>query len=139
MEALAKLRNSKGSPRKARLVIDQIRGKDVDEALSILRFNNKHVAARIEKLLESAINNWTQKNEGFRPEDSDLYVKATFVDGGRVLKRFQPAPFGRAYRIRKRTSHITIVVDSRQPIDAFVDEMDEGIEEEIEETHETEE
>lgn len=135
MEAVAKLRNTKGSPRKARLVIDQIRGMDVDEALSVLKFSNKHVAAKIEKLLESAINNWTQKNEGFRPEDSDLYVKRAFVDGGPVLKRFQPAPFGRAYRIRKRTSHITLIVDSRQPIDAFVDEMDE----EIEETQETEE
>lgn len=119
MEAVAKLRNTKGSPRKARLVIDLIRGKDVYEALNIIRFTQKRAAEKIEKLVESAINNWAQKNEGLRPEDSDLYIKAAFVDGGSVMKRFQPAPHGRAHRIRKRLSHITVVVDSRLPIEVL--------------------
>lgn len=116
MEAIARLRNAKGSPRKARLVIDQIRNKDVNEALNLLRFSEKFVSRRIEKLVESAISNWANKNEGMRPEDSELYVKACYVDGGPVLKRFRPAPFGRAHRIRKRTCHITVVVDSRLPL-----------------------
>lgn len=133
MEAVAKLRNAKGSARKARLVIDQIRNKDVDEALNILRFSEKHVSKRIEKLVESAISNWANKNEGMRPEDSDLYVKACFADGGPMLKRFRPAPFGRAHRIRKRTCHITVIVDSRLPIS-----IETAAEETIEETQDNE-
>ena len=124
MEAVAKLKNTKGSPRKARLVADLVRGKDVFEALNILKFNPKASSEKIEKLLESAIANWTVKNEGLRPEDSDLYVKQIFIDGGPVLKRFQPAPFGRAYRIRKRTSHITIIVDSRQGLNQVVQNVE---------------
>ncbi len=116
MEAIARLKSVKGSPRKARLVIDQIRGKRVDEALAILRFNDKRLASPIEKLVESAISNWANKNEGLRPEDSDLYIKKAFVDGAGMLKRFRPAPFGRAYRIRKRMSHVTVVVDSQLPV-----------------------
>ena len=126
MEAVAKLRDTKGSPRKARLVADVIRGKDVYEALNTLRYMNKGAAPKIEKLLLSAINNWAQKNEGFRPEDNDLFIKTITVDGGPVLKRFQPAPFGRAYRIRKRSSHITIVVDSRLPVAADLEEVEVG-------------
>ena len=127
MEAVAKLNNSKGSARKARLVVDLIRGMDIEKALNVLRYNPKHVSPKVEKLLESAINNWEQKNEGMRVEDSDLYVKEAYVDSASTLKRFQPAPFGRAYRIRKRLSHITIVVDSRLPM-----EVEMADEEEIE-------
>jgi len=127
MEAVARLKNNKGSARKARLVLDLIRGKDVEEALNILKFNHKHVSNKVEKLLESAINNWEQKNEGMRVEDSELYVKEAYADGASVLKRFQPAPFGRAYRIRKRLSHITIVVDSRMQVEEM-NEVSENIE-----------
>ena len=126
MEAVAKLKNSKGSPRKARLVADIIRGKDVYEALNILKYNPKASSEKLEKLLESAISNWGIKNEGMRPEDSDLYVKQVFIDGGPVLKRFQPAPFGRAYRIRKRTSHVTIIVDSRLNLNEFSEAEEEN-------------
>ncbi len=127
MEAVARLKNNKGSARKARLVLDLIRGKDVEEALNILKFNHKYVSKKVEKLLESAINNWEQKNEGMRVEDSELYVKEAYADGASVLKRFQPAPFGRAYRIRKRLSHITIVVDSRVQAEEL-NEVSENIE-----------
>jgi large subunit ribosomal protein L22 len=133
MEAIAKLTNTRGSARKARLVVDLIRGKDVDEALNILKYSNKHVSSKIEKLLESAINNWDSKNEGLRPEDSDLYVKEAFVDGGLMMKRYRPAPFGRAHRIRKRMSHITLVVDSRLVVE------EEGHYEDVEEITETQE
>ena len=112
MEALAILRNVPTSPRKMRLVADLIRGKKVNVALGMLKFEPKVGAAKIEKLLLSAIANWQQKNDGERLEDSNLYVKTIFVDGGRILKRFRPAPQGRAYRIRKRSNHVTIVVDS---------------------------
>ncbi len=113
MEAVAKLNNHPTSPRKMRLVVDNIRGLDVEKALNVLRFTSKSCARPLEKLLLSAIANWENKNEGARVENSNLYVKAAFVDAGRTLKRFQPAPFGRAYRIRKRSNHITIIVDSR--------------------------
>lgn len=115
MEAVAKLNNYPTAPRKMRLVIDMIRGMDVDKALNVLRFSKKHASKPAEKLLLCAINNWTQvkANEGYDVENSDLYVKAAFVDGGRSLKRFQPAPMGRAHRILKRSNHVTIVVDSR--------------------------
>lgn len=113
MEAVAKLRNCPTSPRKMRLVVDLVRGMDVDQALNVLRFSKKHASNSLEKLLLSAINNWEQKNEGERAEDSELFVKAAFVDQGRTLKRFQPAPMGRAYRIRKRSNHVTLVVDSK--------------------------
>ncbi|MGB1247328.1 MAG: 50S ribosomal protein L22 [Chitinophagales bacterium] len=112
MEAVAKLRNNPTSTRKTRLVVDLVRGKDVNEALNILKFTKKESAPKIEKLLLSAINNWEQKNE-LSPEDHDLYVKEIWVDGGKMLKRFRPAPQGRAHRIRKRSNHITVVVDSR--------------------------
>lgn len=112
MEAVAKLRNNPTSTRKTRLVVDLIRGKNVDEALNILKFTNKESAPKIEKLLLSAINNWGQKHD-LQPEENDLYVKSVWVDGGKMLKRFRPAPQGRAHRIRKRSNHITIVVESR--------------------------
>jgi large subunit ribosomal protein L22 len=110
---IARLNNCPTSPRKMRLVADIIRGKEVDKALGILKFTKKEAAGRLEKLLLSAIANWQAKNEGVRIEDSNLYVKEIFVDSGRVLKRLRPAPQGRAYRIRKRSNHVTIVVDSK--------------------------
>lgn len=114
MEAVAKLNNCPNSPRKMRLVVDLIRGKKVEEAFGILRFNGKQdYASRLEKLLRSAIANWEQKNEGMRVDDAQLYIKTIFVDGGAMQKRVLPAPQGRAYRVRKRSNHVTMVVDSK--------------------------
>jgi len=111
--AFAKLNNCPTSPRKMRLVADIIRGEDVERALNILRFNAKEASSRLEKLLLSAIANWESKNEGAKIEDSNLFVKEITVDGGRMLKRVQPAPQGRAHRIRKRSNHVTLVLGSR--------------------------
>lgn len=113
MEAIAKLNNCPTSPRKMRLVVDLIRGERVEKALHILKFTNKEVAIRVEKLLLSAIQNWENKNEGARPEESQLFVKTIMVGGGRQLKRLRPAPQGRGYRIRKRSNHVTLIVDSK--------------------------
>jgi len=114
MEAVAKLNNCPTSPRKMRLVVDLIRGKKVEEALNILRFNRqKESSPRVEKLILSAIANWGQKNEGARIEESELYIKQIFVGGGPMLKRILPAPQGRAHRVRKRSNHVTLVVDSK--------------------------
>jgi len=113
MEAVAKLNNCPTSPRKMRLVVDLIRGKKVEEAFNTLRFNNKKESAhRVEKLLRSAIANWEQKNEGSRAESNELFVKTVFVDCGTMMKRVLPAPQGRAHRIRKRSNHVTLIVDS---------------------------
>ena len=109
----AKLNNCPTSPRKMRLVANLIRGVVVDKALGILRFSKQEASERLEKLLKSAIANWQQKNEGARLEDSKLYVREIFVDSGRVLKRLRTAPQGRGYRIRKRSNHVTIFVDSK--------------------------
>ena len=95
-----------------RLVADMIRGLDVNKALDILKYSQKEASRRVEKLILSAIANWQEKNEGVRLEDSQLYVKEVYVDAGRTLKRLRPAPQGRAYRIRKRSNHITVVLDS---------------------------
>lgn len=111
--AFAKLNNCPTSPRKMRLVADIIRGKNVYDALNILKFSNKEASRRLEKLLLSAINNWEQKNEGERADDAELYVKSINVDSARMLKRIQPAPQGRAHRIRKRSNHVTIIVDTK--------------------------
>ena len=117
MEAVARLNNVPTSPRKMRLVADLVRGKKVSHALSLLKFEPKEGAARIEKLLLSAISNWQQANEDARLEEADLYIKSIQVDGGRILKRLRPAPQGRGYRIRKRSNHVTLVVDSKdQPV-----------------------
>jgi len=112
MEAIAKLNNVPTPPRKMRLIADMIRGRRVSEALNILKFEAKQGAPRMEKLLLSAIANWQEKNEDERLEDADLFIKEVKVDGGRILKRLRPAPQGRAHRIRKRSNHITLVVDS---------------------------
>ncbi|MBJ11440.1 MAG: 50S ribosomal protein L22 [Flavobacteriales bacterium] len=111
--SFAKLNNCPTSPRKMRLVADIIRGEDVDKALHILKFNPKEASSRLEKLLLSALANWEAKNEGARMEDSQLFVKEVTVDSGRMLKRIQPAPQGRAHRIRKRSNHVTLVLGSR--------------------------
>lgn len=111
--AIAKLNNCPTSPRKMRLVADMIRGVDVDKALFLLKNSNKEASGRLEKLLLSALNNWEQKNEGARMEDAGLYVKEVYVDGARMLKRIQPAPQGRAHRIRKRSNHVTVIVDAK--------------------------
>ncbi len=112
MEAVAKLKNAPTSPRKMRLVADLVRGKKVGQALSILKFTPNHGAIRLEKLLLSAIANWQAKNPDEKLEDAELYIKTIFVDGGRMLKRLRPAPQGRAHRIRKRSNHVTLIVDS---------------------------
>ena len=112
MEAIAKLNNVPTSPRKMRLVADLIRGKKVGYALSVLKFTPNHGAIKLEKLLLSAIANWQAKNPDEKLEEADLFVKTIQVDGGRMLKRLRPAPQGRAHRIRKRSNHVTLVVDS---------------------------
>ena len=111
--AVAELNNCPTSPRKMRLVVDMIRGIEVNRALDILRFSTKEPSKRIEKLLLSAISNWQKKNEDVRIEKSNLYVKEVQVDGGRMLKRLRPAPQGRGYRVRKRSNHVTILLDSK--------------------------
>jgi large subunit ribosomal protein L22 len=108
---IAVLNNVPTSPRKMRLVVDLIRGKEVNRALDILKFTPKDAAKDVEKLLLSAIANWQQKNPGSRVDDNTLMVKTAFVDGGRMLKRVQPAPQGRAHRVRKRSNHVTVVLD----------------------------
>ena len=112
--AFAKLNNCPTSPRKMRLIADLIRGMDADKALAELKLNPKEASGRMEKLLLSALANWEAKNEGQRMDDANLYVSEVRVDGGRMLKRVQPAPQGRAHRIRKRSNHVTLVVGSRQ-------------------------
>jgi large subunit ribosomal protein L22 len=108
----AVLRNCPTSPRKMRLVTDLISGKEVNKALDILKYSSQEASRRLEKLLLSAIANWQAKNEGVRIEESNLYVKTVHVDGGRTMKRLQTAPQGRAYRLRKRSNHVTLVLDS---------------------------
>jgi large subunit ribosomal protein L22 len=113
MEAAAVLKNCPLSPRKMRLVVDQIRGQKVEKALSILQFSQRrYYAIYVEKLLKSAISNWEQKNQGSKADESNIVVSSVFVDGAVVAKRMRTAPQGRAYRIRKRFSHVTIKVDS---------------------------
>jgi len=111
--AFAKLNNCPTSPRKMRLIADLIRGMDADKALAQLKLNPKEASGRMEKLLLSALANWEVKNEDKRIDESNLYISEVKVDCGRMLKRIQPAPQGRAHRIRKRSNHVTLVVDSR--------------------------
>jgi large subunit ribosomal protein L22 len=112
MEAVAKLRNYPTSPRRMRLLADEIRGTDVEKALALLQHHPQRGSTTpLYKLLKSAVNNWEQKNEGQSAADAGLVVKTIFVDGARTLKRMLPAPQGRAYRLRKRSNHVTIIVD----------------------------
>ena len=113
MEAVAKLNNYPTSPRKMRLLVDLIRGMEVEKALGVLQYNTKHPAVPLYKLLKSAINNWEQKNSSEKVEDAQLIVKAAMVDCGRILKRMRPAPQGRGYKIRKRSNHVTLIVDKK--------------------------
>ncbi len=108
------LRNSPVSPRKMRLVADIIRGKDVEAALNILTYTHKDAAVRIKKLLLSAISNWEQKNDNSELSVSDLYIKTVAVDQSRTLKRISPSAQGRAFRIRKRSNHVTINLDTKK-------------------------
>lgn len=110
--ALASLRNVPTSPRRMRQVADMIRGVEVERAMGILRFSTRHSSKPMEKLLLSAIDNWKTKNQGMRPEDANLVVKSVQVDEARGLKRMLPAPQGRAYRMKKRSNHVTLIVDS---------------------------
>ncbi|MCR9055384.1 50S ribosomal protein L22 [Phaeodactylibacter xiamenensis] len=113
MEAVAKLKSVPMSARKMRLVVDLIRGKNVEDALDILRFTKKEAAVWLDKLVLSAIANWEDKLGGMEnADDYDLYIKTIYADDGTMLKRFQPAPHGRAHRIRKRTCHVTMVVEN---------------------------
>ena len=113
MEAIAKLNNVPTSPRKMRLIADLIRGMGVDLALNTLKFDSKIGSKRLEKLLLSAISNWQEKNKDKKIEDSDLFIKEIFVNGGRMIKRLRPAPQGRAHRIRKRSNHVTMIIDGK--------------------------
>ncbi len=107
------------SARKMRLVVDLVRGKDVDEALDILRYTKKEAAIWVEKLVLSAIANWEYKLGGAESaDDYELFIKTAFVDEAGMLKRFRPAPHGRAHRIRKRSNHVTIIVDNRVPLES---------------------
>ena len=110
-EYFAKLRNVPSSPRKMRLVVDMIRGAEAFKALGILKFSNKEASRKVEKLLRSAIANWEQKNNR-KAEAGELYVSTVFVDEAPMLKRLRPAPQGRGHRIRKRSNHVTIFVDT---------------------------
>ena len=121
MEAVARLRNYPTSPRKMRLLADLVRGLDVENALNTLKFSTKHPSVALEKLLMSAVANWRVKNEGVDVAGANLYVNTIMFDGGRLLMRMRPAPQGRAYRVRKRSNHVTIVVDSRAAVTANVE------------------
>ena len=116
----AVLRNCPTSPRKMRLVTDMIKGVEVNKALDMLKYSSKDASSKVEKLLLSAIANWQAKNEGARIEESNLIVKEAFVNQSRTLKRIQPAPQGRAHRIRKRSTHVTIVIDIQYVIEEQV-------------------
>jgi large subunit ribosomal protein L22 len=106
------------SPRKMRLVVDNIRGRKVVDALGILRYTNKEAATWLEKLVLSAVSNWEQKSDQVGAADEyELYIKTAFVDPGTIIYRFLPAPQGRAYRVRKRRNHVTLVVANRVALD----------------------
>lgn len=120
----AVLRNCPTSPRKMRLVTDMIKGVEVNRALDMLKYSTKSASKDVEKLLLSAVANWQSKNEGARIEESNLYVKEARVDQSRTLKRIQPAPQGRAHRIRKRSNHVTVVIDSHNVVEEVEQEKE---------------
>lgn len=134
MEAVAKLKKCPMSARKMRLVVDNIRGKSIDDALNILRFTKKEAATWLDKLVLSAVANWEHKNNmTVSADDYDLFIKEAFVDEGTMLKRFRPAPHGRAHRIRKRTNHVTLIVENRIELEGKYTEADDIVEaEEVE-------
>jgi large subunit ribosomal protein L22 len=133
--AYAKLNNCPTSPRKMRLVADMIRGRKVENALTTLRYSTKEASGRMQKLVLSAISNWQTKNEGERIEDHELFVSEVYVDSARQLKRLRTAPPGRGHRIRKRSNHITLILDSKTEIENVQEEVE--IEEEEESNQET--
>lgn len=135
MEAVAKLKNYPTSPRKMRLLADLIRGEQVERALAILEHSPMHPAVPLRKLVLSAISNWKLKNEG--GDEGELMIKTIFVDGARTLKRMRPAPQGRGYRIRKRSNHVTLVVDVKE--NQFLQEPVEEVVEEVKESPEVKE
>lgn len=129
MEAIAKLKNCPLSARKMRLVVDLVRGMRVDEALFALRYTKKEAAVWLEKVVVSAVANWENKSNGLQSaDDYELYIKEVFSDGGSVLKRFRPAPHGRAHRIRKRSNHVTVVVANRVPLPTEANPSEEVVE-----------
>lgn len=117
---IAKLTDVPTSPRKMRIVADLVRNKDVEQALAVLKHSPKEASNRLYKLLLSAIANWQNKNEGARIEESQLYISEIFVDSARQLKRIRTAPQGRAHRIRKRSNHVTLCLDSRVEVQSEV-------------------
>ena len=130
MEAVAKLKNCPMSARKMRLVVDTIRGKSVDDALNILKFTKKEAGEWVEKLVLSAVSNWESKNNMLlNAEDYDLFIKTAMVNEGSVLKRFRPAPHGRAHRIRKRMNHVTLIVENKVAIENEDDDVEVEVEE----------
>ena len=131
MQAVAKLRNCPMSARKMRLVVDAIRGKKIDEALDILRYTKKEAAVWVEKVLLSAVANWEYKLEGAESaDDYNLFIQTALVDEGTMLKRFRPAPHGRAHRIRKRTNHVTLIVENQIELENDPDTREEFYDEE---------
>src|SRR5215204_4390652 len=124
MEAVAKLRNYPTSPRKMRLLADLVRGMQVEKALAVLEHNSKHPAVPLRKLVLSAISNWKQKNES--GDEGQLVIKTIFVDGARTLKRMRPAPQGRGYRVRKRSNHVTVIVDDAASLKAAKQKAPKG-------------
>ena len=130
MEAVAKLKNYPTSPRKMRLLADLIRGENVEKVLAILEHHPMHPAVPLRKLVLSAINNWKQKNEG--GDESELTVKTIFVDGARTLKRMRPAPQGRGYRVRKRSNHVTLIVDVKGGVQTLAEPIVEEVVEQVE-------
>ncbi|MBI9035593.1 MAG: 50S ribosomal protein L22 [Bacteroidales bacterium] len=110
---VARLRNCPTSPRKMRLVADMVRGMEVEKALYVLKYSPQDAARRLYKLVQSAVANWQVKNEGSRLEEASLYIKTIAIDSGRMLKRIQPAPQGRAHRVRKRSNHVTVEIANR--------------------------
>jgi large subunit ribosomal protein L22 len=123
--AIARLANCPTSPRKMRVVADLIRGKEVMQAMNILRYNAKAPAANLEKLLHSAIANWEAKT-GDKIDEGKVFVKTIMVDGGRMLKRLRPAPQGRGYRVRKRSNHVTMILDTIETQTPAVEEATEA-------------
>jgi large subunit ribosomal protein L22 len=111
--AIASLNNCPTSPRKMRLMADLIRGQEVNMALSILKYSKKESSSKLSKLLLSSISNWQSKNESADVESANLYIKEIFVDSAKMLKRIQPAPQGRAHKIRKRSNHVTVILDTK--------------------------